>query len=79
MPFDFQNAIADPSLHFSTPETVLTHPDFSTDQKREILKSWERDAIRLQESEAEGFMGGERSQLDAIERALESIGRDATG
>ncbi|MFO7724750.1 MAG: hypothetical protein R6V45_04290 [Oceanipulchritudo sp.] len=73
MAIDINKALRDPALAFSHPDDVLLDSSLSREQKHEILKSWERDAIRLQESEAEGFSGGERSRLDAVVSALEKL------
>ena len=70
---DFQKALSDPKKHFGTPSTVLEDTSLSTEQKRQILERWETDAIHLQDSETEGFGGGERSQLDEIEKALKAL------
>jgi len=48
-------------------------PELSARQKREILINWEVEAAHLQESEAEGFDGGEASLLADIKKALIEI------
>ena len=69
----FKDALENPSLAFPSPEAVIDNTSFSNAQKREILESWEAEAIHLQESESEGFGGGERSQLDDVKRALDAL------
>ena len=73
---DYNEALKNPKSVFPSPAAVLEENSLSKDQKREILKSWETDAIRLQASEDEGFSGGERSELDKVEKALESLAND---
>ena len=73
MQTNLQEAINNPLQVFGSPESVLRDDSLTKDQKRQVLESWEADAIRLQDSEAEGFAGGERSQLDAVMDALESL------
>lgn len=75
MEIDYTTALRDPALVFAHPQDVLKRQSFSREEKQAVLKSWERDAIRLQESEAEGFNGGERSRLDAVLSALEELSK----
>lgn len=73
MPIEYSTALRDPALVFAHPRDVLSEASLTGEQKRAILESWERDAIHLQESEAEGFNGGEGSRLDAVVSALEKL------
>jgi hypothetical protein len=73
MQSNFHEALRNPRQVYGRPDAVLEDNSLSSDQKRQILKSWEADAIRLQDSEAEGFAGGERGHLDEVKRALDSL------
>lgn len=73
MTVDYHQALKNPKLIFPQPDAVLQEKSLSREEKRDILKSWEADAIRLQTSENEGFSGGEQSELDAVEEALEVL------
>lgn len=73
MKLSFQEALDHPESAFSSPQAVIEDSSLSLQQKRELLERWEVDAIRLQESESEGFGGGERSRLDAVKRALDTL------
>lgn len=74
----FHEAVGSPRRVYGSPSDVLADEALSVAEKREVLRQWESEAIHLQESDAEGFGGGERSQLDEIVNALASLsqGRD---
>lgn len=74
MQSNLDEALRNPQQVFGRPTAVLEDDSFSTDQKRQILESWEADAIRLQDSEAEGFAGGETAHLDDVKSALDKLG-----
>ncbi|HKJ90202.1 MAG TPA: hypothetical protein VJ960_03655 [Oceanipulchritudo sp.] len=76
MAIDYSTALRDPALVFAHPWDVLNEASLTKDQKQAILESWESDAIHLQESEAEGFSGGEGSRLDAVVSALKKLTAD---
>ncbi|MDQ8201507.1 hypothetical protein [Pelagicoccus sp. SDUM812003] len=69
----YEKAVGNPGQVYGRPEDVLSDEELSAEQKREVLKEWEAEAIHLQESAAEGFGGGERSRLDEIEAALSKL------
>ena len=69
-------AIADPSLVFPDPASVLAAKDLSRDEKIKILQNWELDAKRLLESADENMTderGRERNQLPEIQKALRAL------
>ncbi|MEQ9824243.1 MAG: hypothetical protein ABQ298_07655 [Puniceicoccaceae bacterium] len=74
----FHEAVGSPRRVYGCPSDVLADEALSVAEKREVLLQWESEAIHLQESDAEGFGGGERSQLDEIVNALAKLsqGRD---
>ena len=55
------------------PEAILADDSLTRSRKLDILLQWQAEAIHMQESDAEGFDGGERSHLDDINRILEKI------
>ena len=69
----FDEAIVRPHGVYGAPEDVLADDTLTGSQKREVLERWKSEAIHLQESAAEGFGGGERSHLDDVVSALDSI------
>jgi hypothetical protein len=71
---DFEKALVDPGLVFKTPDKVLTDGVLSRDQKIKILQKWEYDARELQVAEEEGMEGPQAVTLDAVLRALRSLG-----
>jgi hypothetical protein len=70
---DLDKIKLDPRAFFSEPREVVAHPKLSREQKLEILRQWEQDALRLSESEAEGMGGGEESMLGRVESAIRAV------
>ena len=63
-----------------SPAEVVEDPRLSFEDKERILGSWELDARRLLESEAENMGGGEVSRLDEVIAARgELASRAASG
>jgi hypothetical protein len=69
----YQQALRTPSEVYARPADVLRDETLDHAQKEEVLTHWEAEAIQLQESEAEGFDGGERSLLSEIKRAISQL------
>lgn len=67
---DFERAKADPAAVFAAPEAVLQRADYSTEQKREVLCRWLKDAEELSVAEEEGMAGGEPSLMERVSAAL---------
>ena len=72
----YRQALRTPSEVYARPADVLRDETLNHDQKQEVLTHWEAEAIQLQESEAEGFGGGERSLLSEIKRAISQLAED---
>jgi hypothetical protein len=58
--------VEDPERHFGSPAEVVEDSRLSFADKERILESWELDARRLAESEAENMGGGEANRLDEV-------------
>jgi len=58
---------------YAQPEEVVADNRLSQETKRSILEDWKNQAIHMQESDAEGFGGGEGSRLDEIEECLKAL------
>lgn len=69
----FENAVQDPSSFFENPKDVVGSDHFTTSQKLEILKSWEFDAKRLQESAGEAMAGGEGAPLAQVQECIREL------
>jgi hypothetical protein len=74
---DVEKALLDPGLVFKTPDELLADNDLTREQKIKILKKWEYDARELQVAEEEGMEGPQPVTLDAVHRALRSLGAPA--
>ncbi len=64
----------DPTAVFRGPKYVLQRDELTREQKIEILRRWEYDALELQVAEEEN-MGSEQSSdiLDRVLQALRSL------
>jgi hypothetical protein len=69
----FQQALRTPSAIYPHPGAVVKDPSLNERQKLEILEHWEAEAVQLQDSEAEGLDGGEKSHLGEIKRAIRDL------
>ena len=68
---DIKQALLHPEEIFSTPKEVLGHPEFTKEQKIEILRSWAYEVNECTAAEDEGMpVGDEPIHLDAIHAAL---------
>jgi hypothetical protein len=72
-PVDMKTAILDPAAVFNEPEQICDHPELSSDQKLQLLRQWERDALNLSVAEGEGMAGGEESRLRRVRRAIDAL------
>lgn len=69
----YEEVLRDPTSSFDVPDEVVVSEEFTTSQKLEILKRWEFDAQRLQESADEAMAGGERSQLAEVQECIRKL------
>lgn len=70
---DIEEAIADPSSHFESPEAVLDDEKLTRAQKQAVLERWQQDARLLAEAEAENMAGGEPNLLHRVTVALSQL------
>lgn len=70
--------ILNPARHYSAPRDVISDPDLSHRQKRDVLKAWRQDAERLAESTAEGMGGGEPAHLREVALAQQQLDAQAS-
>lgn len=72
----YRAALRTPSEVYDHPDAVLRDESLDDRQKLEILNHWHAEAVELQDSEAEGMSGGERSLLPDINRAIHALKGD---
>lgn len=70
---DFVAALQNPQAFFAEPRDVTDDRQLSREQKLEVLRRWEQDALRLSESEAEGMGGGEENMLGRVKQAIQTL------
>jgi hypothetical protein len=77
MPIELEQALCDPASSFAGPEDVVVHPGLSLEQKIEILRLWEYDAVEAAVATEEGMPGGDNGLLQRIFTALAALGAGA--
>jgi hypothetical protein len=75
---DIDKALLDPASVFKNPEEVLDHPKLATEQKIEVLRRWEHDALEISTAVEEGMPDGENDILRRILIALEQLSGSQT-
>lgn len=67
---------SDPSAHFATPQALLACDDLTRADKVRALTTWASEIRQLQVAEEENMRGagGLGERLEAVERALLSLG-----
>tara|TARA_R110002051_G_scaffold141578_1_gene214754 strand:- start:4425 stop:4658 length:234 start_codon:yes stop_codon:yes gene_type:complete len=71
--FTLKDALHDPSNYYAVPNDVSNDPDFSVEQKREILNAWKLNEEALLRAEDEGLDGGERPHLQLVIAELQRL------
>ena len=68
-----ENAISDPTRHYTRPMDVVNDESLDAEEKRRILESWKKDAELLSTAQAENMAGGERPHLQDVSLALNEL------
>jgi len=66
----FQAALNDVAKHFDRPDSLMADPDFSDDQKRELLKQWEYDLRAMQVAADENMAGPGSGRTEELLREV---------
>ncbi|MDJ0958349.1 MAG: hypothetical protein QNI91_15890 [Arenicellales bacterium] len=69
----YKTALTNPTQVYDRPRAVVQDKSLEKSQKLKILESWAAEAIRLRESETEGFDGDEKSLLSEINNVLKAL------
>lgn len=67
---DFTQAMHDPSSAYEKPIDVTEDESLTTEQKIQILKEWEQDALALQRADEENMTRSTPTMLSRIRSAL---------
>jgi hypothetical protein len=74
---ELEKAFLDPAASFRSPSDVLTSPRFDKEDKIEILRRWEYDAVEMSVASEEGMIGPNGSDLlQQIATALRDLAGD---
>jgi len=72
---EFKKAMQDPAAHFSHPADIVEADGLSHEQRVQLLRQWENDAMQLEVATEENMAGdGERSRMREIHEALQKLG-----
>jgi hypothetical protein len=72
---DYDQALLNPAAVFKRPKDIFETDALTTDQKLEVLKRWETDALLLSVATEENMGGGEESQIEEVRAAIDLITR----
>lgn len=68
-----EQARNDPAAVFAGPEDIAHNDALTTNQKVELLRAWELDALELAEAETEGMQGSNNGLLQRILATLTEL------
>jgi hypothetical protein len=72
---EYDRALLNPAAVFSLPNDVVKSDDLTADQKMEVLKRWETDALLLSVATEENMGGGEPSRIEEVRHAIDVLTR----
>jgi hypothetical protein len=72
---EYDRALLNPAEVFKLPKDVVKSNDLTTDQKLEVLKRWETDALLLSVATEENMGGGEPSRIEDVRHAIDMLKR----
>lgn len=67
---DYDRALLNPASVFETPLEIVMTVSMTPEQKLDVLKRWEADAVLLEVATDENLSGGEPSRLGEVRRAI---------
>ena len=70
---DLEKAKLNPAAVFKSPQEVVSSQELSREQKLEILRRWEQDAMSMEVAEEEGMPGPQPKLLQPIREALHAL------
>ena len=70
---DLEKAKLNPAAVFKSPQEVVSSQEWSREQKLEILRRWEQDAMSMEVAEEEGMPGPQPKLLQPIREALHAL------
>lgn len=72
---EYDKALLNPAAIFKRPNDVLETDSLTADQKMEVLKRWETDALLLSVATEENMGGGEPSRIEDVRHAIDVLSR----
>lgn len=72
---EYDRALLNPAAIFKLPKDVVRSDDLTTEQKLEVLKRWETDALLLSVASEENMDGGEPSRIEEVRQAIDVLTR----
>jgi hypothetical protein len=72
---DYDKALLNPAAIFKRPNDILDSDSLTSDQKMEVLKRWETDALLLSVAAEENMGGGEPSRIEEVRHAIDVLTR----
>jgi len=72
---EYDQALLNPAAVFKMPKDVVASDALTTEQKLEVLKRWETDALLLSVAQEENMDGGEPSRIEDVRAAIDILCR----
>lgn len=69
----YKRALIDPSSVFKDPQDIFDATHLTHQQKIELLRRWDVDALEIETAQTEGMIDGERSHLREIHLLLNKL------
>jgi hypothetical protein len=70
---DFKKAKLNPAAVFKSPQEVVSSQELSREQKIEILRQWEQEAMSMEVADEESMTGPQPKLLQPIRDALHAL------
>jgi len=70
---DFEKAKLNPAAVFKSPQEVVSSQELSREQKIEILRQWEQEAMSMEVADDESMTGPQPKLLQPIRDALHAL------
>jgi hypothetical protein len=71
----YDEALLNPAAVFALPQDILHSDAMTAEQKLQLLKRWETDAIQLSIATEENMGGGEPSRIEEVRQAIDVLVR----
>jgi hypothetical protein len=72
---EYDKALLNPAAVFKLPKDIVDSDALTAEQKLEVLKRWETDALLMSVAQEENMGGGEPSRIEEVRAAIDLLCR----